>query len=83
MDDAQLDILVCPHCRQALLTVLDAQTGVICPRCRLVYPVRDDVPILSDEAAVAASAWLMGERGIMGSDEFGGQVRCTGEAGHE
>lgn len=62
MVDAQLDILVCPHCRQARLTVIDAQTGVVCPRCRLVYPVRDDIPILSEEAAVPAEAWFMGSR---------------------
>lgn len=63
MVDAQLDILVCPHCRQARLTVIDAQTGVVCPQCRLVYPVRDDIPILSEEAAVPAEAWFMGSRG--------------------
>lgn len=63
MTDAQLEILVCPNCRQNVLTVIDAQTGVVCPQCRLVYPVRDDVPILSKEAAVSADAWFMGERG--------------------
>lgn len=83
MDDAQLDILVCPHCRQAPLTVLDAQTGVICPRCQLVYPVRDDIPILSDEAAVAARAWLMGVRGTLGQHVDPDAVRRSVEAGRE
>jgi len=63
MSDTQLDILLCPRCRQNLLTVLDSQTGVICPRCRLIYPVRDDVPILTEDAAIAAGAWLLGVRG--------------------
>ncbi|MBR3880957.1 MAG: Trm112 family protein [Mailhella sp.] len=63
MPDTQLDILLCPRCRQNLLTVLDPQTGVICPRCRLIYPVLDDVPILAEDAAIAAGAWLMGIRG--------------------
>ncbi len=64
MADTQLDILVCPHCRQVLLTVLDPQSGLVCPHCRLVYPIRDDVPFLYDEEAIAAGAWLMGMRGL-------------------
>ena len=62
MTDSQIDILVCPNCRQEVMTVIDAQTGVVCPRCRLVYPVRDDIPILSAEAAVSADAWFKGKR---------------------
>lgn len=63
MLEYQLDILICPRCKQKLLTVLDSQTGLICPHCRLVYPVQDNVPILTDDASIAASAWLMGVRG--------------------
>ncbi|WP_446423833.1 Trm112 family protein [Mailhella sp.] len=74
MTDAQLDILVCPNCRQDTLTVIDAQTGVVCLRCRLVYPVRDDVPILSAEAAVSADAWFTGERGLSGTAESEGRT---------
>lgn len=66
----QLDMLVCPQCRQALLTVIDSETGVLCPRCRLVYPVSDGIPVISDEAAIAAGAWLMGIRGDSGMYEL-------------
>ena len=79
MTDAQLDILVCPNCRQDTLTVIDAQTGVVCPRCRLVYPVRDDVPILSAEAAVSADAWFTGERGLSGIAEGEGRAAQPAE----
>lgn len=63
MLDDQLDMFVCPRCRQASLAVLDQQTGVMCLRCRLVFPVRDGVPFLSQEDAVAAGAWFIGMRG--------------------
>lgn len=68
MADSQLDILVCPHCRQAILVVLDDQSGILCPHCRLVYPVRDDIPFVCSEEAIAAGAWLMGVRGLSRAD---------------
>jgi len=45
-----LDILACPKCKGDL--VLNEQgDGLICNACRLVFPIRDDIPImLIDEA---------------------------------
>jgi uncharacterized protein YbaR (Trm112 family) len=45
-----LAILVCPRCKGAL-EYREAEPSLVCPACRLRYPVRDDIPImLLDEA---------------------------------
>jgi hypothetical protein len=45
-----LEILACPQCKGGL-RLNPAQDGLICDRCRLVYEIRDDIPImLIDEA---------------------------------
>jgi len=47
-----LDILVCPVCKEPVQLTED-NAGLRCPRCRRVYPVRDDIPVmLVDEARV-------------------------------
>jgi uncharacterized protein YbaR (Trm112 family) len=44
-----LAILVCPACKGSL--VQEGNTGLICPACRLRYPIRDGIPVLLiDEA---------------------------------
>ncbi len=45
-----LQILVCPKCKGAL-EYRPAAQELACAACRLVFPVRDDIPImLIDEA---------------------------------
>jgi uncharacterized protein YbaR (Trm112 family) len=45
-----LAILVCPKCKGPL-EHREAEGSLVCPACRLRYPVRDDIPImLLDEA---------------------------------
>ncbi len=45
-----LDILACPKCKGEL-HLNDTGDGLICDRCRLLYEIRDDIPImLVDEA---------------------------------
>jgi uncharacterized protein YbaR (Trm112 family) len=45
-----LEILACPKCKGDLL-LNEAGNGLICDRCRLLYEIRDDIPImLIDEA---------------------------------
>jgi hypothetical protein len=44
-------ILVCPRCRGDLEHRAGAEESLVCHACRLVYPVRDGIPImLIDEA---------------------------------
>lgn len=49
-----LEILSCPQCKERV--VLDANAEfVICERCKLKYPIREDIPImLLDEAVPLA-----------------------------
>jgi uncharacterized protein YbaR (Trm112 family) len=45
-----VDILVCPRCKGGLNLITDG-SGMVCPACRLKYPIREDIPImLIDEA---------------------------------
>ena len=46
-----LAILVCPKCKGAL-QYQEADAKLLCQRCRLAYPIRDDIPVmLIDEAS--------------------------------
>ena len=45
-----LAILVCPKCK-GKLEYSESESSLTCPRCRLRYAIRDDIPImLIDEA---------------------------------
>ena len=45
-----LDILACPKCKGEI-HYNDTKDGLICDNCRLLYEIRDDIPImLIDEA---------------------------------
>jgi uncharacterized protein YbaR (Trm112 family) len=45
-----LDILACPKCKGDL-HLTSAGDGLACEACKLVYPIKDDIPImLVDEA---------------------------------
>jgi uncharacterized protein YbaR (Trm112 family) len=45
-----LEILACPKCKGDL-RLNEVGDGLICDRCRLLYEIRDDIPImLIDEA---------------------------------
>lgn len=45
-----LEILACPKCKGSVQINEDG-TGLICEQCRLVYEIREDIPImLIDEA---------------------------------
>jgi uncharacterized protein YbaR (Trm112 family) len=45
-----LDILVCPQCKGDL-ELTEQQDGLMCRACKLLYPIKDDIPVmLIDEA---------------------------------
>ena len=56
-----LTILACPKCKGAL-TVVDAEAGLYCPPCAIVFPVRDDIPIMLVEEAVSKADWDASKR---------------------
>ena len=45
-----LDILACPKCKGEI-HLNEAENGLICEACRLVYEIRDDIPIMLIEEA--------------------------------
>ena len=45
-----LDILCCPKCKGDI-QLNETEDGLICDACKLMYPIKDDIPImLIDEA---------------------------------
>lgn len=45
-----LDILACPKCKGEI-RLNDSENGLICDTCRLLYHIKDDIPVmLIDEA---------------------------------
>ena len=49
-----LEILACPLCKEEVRLTADGN-GLKCVKCRRVYPIRDDIPImLIDEAKIEA-----------------------------
>jgi uncharacterized protein len=45
-----LDILACPQCKGSI-HLNSTQDGLICDQCRLLYEIRDDIPIMLIEEA--------------------------------
>jgi uncharacterized protein YbaR (Trm112 family) len=45
-----LDILACPKCKGDIY-LNDAKDGLICDQCKLLYEIRDDIPIMLIEEA--------------------------------
>ena len=50
LNKALLDILVCPQCKGEL-QLEDNENGLRCDACRLLYAIRDDIPIMLVEEA--------------------------------
>jgi hypothetical protein len=45
-----LDILACPKCKGDIY-LTDSGDGLICDNCKLLYEIRDDIPIMLIEEA--------------------------------
>jgi hypothetical protein len=45
-----LEILVCPKCKGDI-RLTEKEDGLICDSCRLLYEIRDDIPIMLIEEA--------------------------------
>ena len=56
IDPELLEILACPECKTPVEVVRDG-AGLRCAKCRRVYPVQDDIPVmLVDEARTVDDA---------------------------
>ncbi|MCG8333636.1 MAG: Trm112 family protein [Proteobacteria bacterium] len=50
LNEKLLEILACPKCKGDL-NLTEQQDGLICPACKLKYPIREGIPVmLIDEA---------------------------------
>jgi hypothetical protein len=47
-----LEILACPKCKGDI-RLNDSKDGLVCEACRLVYPIKDDIPVMLIEEAAA------------------------------
>jgi uncharacterized protein YbaR (Trm112 family) len=55
IDPSLLEILACPKCKGSI--ELNApEDGLVCAQCRLVYPIREDIPIMLIEEAAPMDA---------------------------
>jgi len=45
-----LDILACPKCKGDIY-LNESQDGLICDQCKLLYEIKDDIPIMLIEEA--------------------------------
>jgi len=46
-----LDILACPKCKGDI-HLNESGDGLICESCQLMYPIRDDIPVMLIDEAV-------------------------------
>ncbi len=51
-----INILACPKCK-GKITVQPAEDGLSCPKCAVVYPVKDDIPIMLVDQAIPEKDW--------------------------
>jgi len=47
-----LDILCCPQCKGDI-ELNESQDGLICRNCKLMYPIKDDIPVMLIDEAIA------------------------------
>ena len=47
-----LPLLVCPECKGSLQPVSN-ETGLKCPHCKLIYPVKDGIPVMLVDQAIS------------------------------
>ena len=46
-----LDILACPKCKGDI-HLNEPKDGLICEACRLMYPIKDDIPVMLIDDAI-------------------------------
>ena len=62
MNSELLAILACPKCRGSITLIQEQNKdiGLECPACAVIYPIRDDIPVLLIEEAIPRQAWQQG-----------------------
>ncbi len=57
-----LDILACPKCKKDL-KLTKKEDGLVCANCRLLYEIKDDIPIMLIDEAIALDENLKPKKG--------------------
>ncbi len=52
VNDELLAILCCPKCKGDV-RLNSKQDGLICDSCKLLYPIRDDIPVMLIDEAIS------------------------------
>jgi len=62
--EEMLDILACPKCGGSLKALPDAARpeGFACDHCGVVYPIREEIPVMLVEEAIDRTSWDAGTR---------------------
>ncbi len=50
ISEGLLEILVCPQCKGKVY-LNETKDGLICERCRLLYEIREEIPVMLVEEA--------------------------------
>ena len=50
LNEKLLEILACPKCKGDL-NLTEQNDGLICPACKLKYPIREGIPVMLIEEA--------------------------------
>ena len=51
IDKELLAILACPKCKSEI-KLTDRGDGLVCQACKLMYPIKDDIPVMLIDEAV-------------------------------
>jgi len=51
IDKELLAILACPKCKGEI-KLTDRGDGLVCQACKLMYPIKDDIPVMLIDEAV-------------------------------
>jgi uncharacterized protein YbaR (Trm112 family) len=55
IDRELLEILCCPKCKGEIY-LTEKEDGLVCKNCKLLYPIRDDIPVMLIDEAVPISS---------------------------
>lgn len=61
-----LPLLACPRCHGPLESLEENSlvVGLLCNACGLVYPVRENIPVMLTDEAIAVALWNQGVRQV-------------------
>lgn len=56
-----LKILACPKCKNDI-ELMGNEEGLKCPKCSIVYPIKEEIPVMLIEEAIPLEDWDKGVR---------------------